>query len=459
MEELKPTIDQQPNLTISKDAPITGGETKVVINELVVRQNIRSKYDIASFTAAINSAESRYNPRRIQLYDMYQHALLDGHLFGIVEKRINSVLNKSLVYKNKQGEAVEAMTEVIKSYEFRQIMRLILESIPWGISGIEFIPGKELQLRAIPRKHIKTKTQLITVEQMDQDYGIDYTKLDNVWIIGEPEDLGILLPASMYVIYKRNALSDFANFIQIFGIPIRVAKYEVNDKTTQTALKDALDNSGSALALMIPKQAEFSIEDGKTSNANGDLQTQFIDKMDQFLSVIILGNTETTTNGKTGSQAKSKVHQEQQNELLKSDMALLQAYLNDPHFIRILQSYALPVEDGGQFEFNKDVDINFLSARAEVDKTLIECGVPIGVEYFYETYNIPKPEPGELIVGTAAQATKHLKAEEQQEATNGQQETDQQEQEEQDGPNLVDNALEAVTDRLMQRLKDAGFFA
>ncbi|NDD52940.1 DUF935 family protein [bacterium] len=369
----------------------------IIINQLQIRQVNRQPLDIANYLSAITSAESTQYPSRARLYDIYTHALLDGHLHGVITKRIDSVLNKPLFYKDKKGGVVEELNPIIQSAEFRKIMRLLLESILWGISGIEFIPGKQLAAVPIPRKHIKPHNHIIAVEQFSNE-GVDYNTLPNVWIFGEKDNLGVLLQATTYVIYKRNAISDWANFVEIFGIPIRIAKYDVFDKETQEALKDALDNSGSALSMLIPKQAEFEVQDGKTANANGDLQANFVETMNEHISITILGNTETTSNGKTGSQAKSKVHQEQQNQIVKSDMALLQAALNDPKFIAILQSYNLPVTNDGNFEFNKDIDIAFLAERIKIDKELIAAGLPIPNDYFYETYNIPKPDPNQPII-------------------------------------------------------------
>ncbi len=332
-------------------------------------------------------------------YDIYYDTLnSDGHLTGIITKRIDSVLNKPLFYKDKDGKVVEEMNDVIQSKEFRFIMHTIMETLLWGISGLEFIPGPDLQVREIPRKHIKTKTQKISFEQNDQNSGIDYTKLDNVFIIGEPEDLGLLLQCSQYVLYKRGAMSDWANFIEIFGQPIRVARYDAYDQQTKLEVKDALDNTGSALALLIPKTVDFEIMDGKTAASNGDLQGSYVKMLNDEMDITILGNTETTGNSKTGSQAKSKVHSAQQDEIIKSDIIYLTSWLNEPHFIRILESYGFPVVEGGEFEFNKDIDITFLSERALIDTALIKAGVKVGNKFMWETYNIPEPDADDVIV-------------------------------------------------------------
>lgn len=193
---------------------------------------------------------------------------------------------------------------------------------------------------------------------------------------------------------------DWAQYIEVFGMPIRTMYYDANDQQAKLELKQVLDESGSALALMIPKGVEFKIEDGKTSNGDGQLQDTFNRALNNEMSIIVLGNTETTTssNYSGASLAKSKVHLEQQNEIAKNDIIYLCAQLNTAHFQKILKSYGLPVVDGGYFEVNKDIDIDFLSQRVMIDKTLLEAGVALTQEYFRETYNLPKPEAGETII-------------------------------------------------------------
>jgi hypothetical protein len=362
--------------------------TKIVINETVIRQVNRTPVDIQKWRQAHIVAESRYYPNRTWLYNLYDDSLLDGHLDGVIDKRFDTVLNKTLVFK-RNNKLVPELEKLITSAKFRMACRVLLETKAWGISGIEFRPGPDFDPAIIPRKHIKPKWQIIATEEQGNT-GIDYTSLANVIITGEPEDLGFLLKCVPYVIYKRNAVADWAQYIEIFGQPIRIMYYEATDNQVKLELKKVLDDSGSSLALMIPKGVEFDVKDGKQSNGDGKLQSSFIDFLNQELSVIVLGNTETTTNGKTGSQAKSKVHQDQQEEITKGDMAYLIACLNNPQFLRILQSYGYPVE-GGQFKHTREISIEYLAQRIAID-TQIPKSVPIPDDYWYNTYAIDKPD-------------------------------------------------------------------
>lgn len=390
---------QEQNPTVYSDKPVTGGETKLVINELQIRQAIQQTLGILNWRTSTQAAKSRYYPNRTRLYDIYEDILFDTHLSGIIQKRIDTVLNKELAYEKPDGEVHDAMNPFIQTMEFRNLCRHILNTQLWGITGIEFIPGATLQPRLIPRKHIKTRTQKITIEQNDQDTGIDYTTLDNVWVIGDPEDLGLLSILAPMVIYKRGMMGDWAQYIEVFGMPIRTMYYDANDQQAKIELKQILDKSGSALALMIPKGVEFKLEDGKTSNGDGALQETFLRILNSEMSITTLGNTETTNSSKSSGYAQSKTHSQQQNEITKSDIQYLQYQLNNPHFLKILKSYGFPLVEGGRFKICKEIDIDFLLSRSQVDKALLDAGVTYPQSYFEETYNIPKPEAGEEIVG------------------------------------------------------------
>lgn len=351
----------------------------------------RSRKDIGDVKTALQSAESVHYPNRTRLFDIYEDSVLDGHLTGIIGKRLDNVLNKNLNFNNAAGKKVDDMEEIIESNVFRRIIERILEARGWGFSGMEFIPGKELEFVDIPRKHIKPHKKVIAFEQSGED-GISYDGVSNLWIVGNEKDLGYLLKCSFYALYKRGGLGDYAQYVEIFGQPVRVIYYDAYDQKTRVELRKVLDESGSSLAMMIPKQAQFEMKDGKQSNANGDLQLKFLSYLDQEMSIIVLGNTETTNSSKSSGYAQSKEHGQQQLQITKSDLKYVQNLLNSEHFINILKSYGLPVE-GGKFEFEKEIDLDELTKRILIDKEIaVNLKTPISDDYVYETYGIPKPE-------------------------------------------------------------------
>lgn len=359
---------------------------KIILNELNVRSIDRNRKDINTWRNALSAAESMHHPNRTRLYDLYEDILLDGHLTGVVAKKINAVLNKE-IYFEKGGKKVHKLDGLIASMAFREVIKTILETLLWGLSGLEFVPGTELICNSIPRKHIKPESRVIAYEQNGQE-GIHYADLRNVWVMETPGDMGLLLRCAPYCLYKRSGLADWAQFIELFGQPVRVIKYDSYDEQTKEELRKVLEDSGSSLSMMIPRQADFEIKDGKQANSDGGLQLSFIKALNEEISVTVLGNTETTNSSRSAGYAQSKIHQEQQYEITKADIAYTTAMLNTPAFMRILQSYGYEVA-GGRFVFAKDTDIEYLHKRMTIDKDLAGI-VSIPDSYWYDTYGIPQ---------------------------------------------------------------------
>jgi hypothetical protein len=360
----------------------------LVISEIRIQSADRNKKDIGSFRDALRAAESVQYPNMVRLYDLYDDIMLDGHLTGIIEKRIEEVLNKNLYFENAGGKKVDVIDDLIESEQFREVVRKLMEAPAYGMSGMEFVPGTEFMFKEIPRKHIKRHLKIISTEQQGEE-GISYDGLSLVWVVGKDKDLGYLLKCSPYALWKRGSMADWAQYIEIFGQPVRVVKYDAYDTKTKMELRQVLDESGSSLALMIPKQADFDMKDGKQSNGTGELQLTHKVACDGEMSIIVLGNTETTTSSKSSGYAQSKEHGKQQLQKTKSDMVYVRNLLNSKQFLDILRSYGYPVE-GGRFKFEKEIDLEELKTRMEIDTKLDEK-VPLDPDYWYETYGVSKP--------------------------------------------------------------------
>lgn len=361
--------------------------TNLVVQEIRIQSADRNKKDVGEFRTALISAESVHHPNRVRLYDLYDYILIDGHLSGIMSKRVDAVLNKKLFFELNE-EKSEEMEEVIESECFREVVRKIMETPAWGVSGMEFIPGKQLEFKEIPRKHIRPHKQIISIEQQGDD-GIPYQNIPNLWVLGKENDLGYLLKCAPYALWKRGNMGDWAQYIEVFGQPVRVIYYDAYDTKTKMELREVLDESGSSLALMIPKQAQFEMKDGKQSNGTGELQEKFKAACDNEMSIAVLGNTESTASSQSSGYAQAKEHGKQQLEITKSDMAYVRNMLNSERFLRILKSYGYQVE-GGHFKFEKEIDLDALKLRMEIDQEL-DTKVPLGEDYWYETYGVSKP--------------------------------------------------------------------
>lgn len=365
-------------------------DKELIIPEITYVSPDRNRKDTGSLKRAILSAESVYNPNRVRLYDLYHDIVtIDGHLSGILEKRTKSVTNKKIVFVDSEGRKVDELDNLIGSNSFEHLLELIMESIYWGISGVEFVRDREFCYNEIDRRHIRPEKGQIAKSQYDYE-GEDISNYPGVWLIGEKKNLGKLLQCSMFALYKRSGFGDFAQYVEIFGQPVRIIQYDAYDKQTESRLREILDQSGSSLVMMIPKQANFQMMDGKTSNGDGALQERLIQACNREMSIAILGNTETTASSSSSGYAQAEIHAGQQNQLTQADLRYVLSYLNSEFFLNILASYGYPVK-GGKFRFEQEKNLDELKQRLEIDLQ-VSAKVDIDADYWYETYGIPKPE-------------------------------------------------------------------
>ncbi len=360
-----------------------------VINlNLSIRQIRRTSQDIQSWRNAIAMAENPDMPRRYKLYDLYADILLDGHLTSIIDKRINAVLNLPLQFV-ENGSVNEDITKLANSESFLFVLREILNSKFWGHSLIEFTFSPFSAL-LIPRKHVVQEKGWIIKEQTDTTPSYLYREPPFAyWLleVGRPDDLGLLLKAAQYVIYKRGGFGDWAQFSELFGMPFRIGRYESYDEETRFKLEKALQESGSAAWAVIPKESDIEFISNNT-NANGAVYKDLIQSCNNELSKLILGNTLTTEHQDNGARALGQVHLDAENQIHQADKKFVLNILNSK-FKALLELHGYKTGNG-EFVFAETEKID-LKERLSMDMQLSQI-VPIDDDYWYETYHLPKPK-------------------------------------------------------------------
>jgi len=374
---------------------MTGKKQNIVVNHTTVRPVARKSQDITKWRNALIAAEQD-NQQRTLLYDLYSDILLDGRLKALIFQRIARITNTPLTF-SVNGKPVEELNALATKRCVRKFITEALNSRFYGHSLLElywpaFGTTDKGVTNLVPRKHVKPKKGVVTKNQWDIE-GLPYREAPykNFCIeVGEPDDLGLILEACPHIIYKRGGFGDWAEFAEVFGMPFRWATY--NNEASRGILEAALSEAGSAGFVVAPEDAKLQFFNPTAGSASNDIFRFLIDACNQELSITILGNTMSTQEAKHSGYAQSETQMKTQDEVHADDRAFVLSILNED-----LQTYLLslgyPVE-GGTWSF-EDSDGLTLTARIAIDEK-VAARVPIGEDYWYERYGIPKPKPGEI---------------------------------------------------------------
>lgn len=366
----------------------TSNAKQPVVSQIIIRQPQRNTANVGLWRAAMKSADMG---RVKQLYDFYEDLLIDGRLSDAVDKRISAVTNSPITFQNTKGEAVDAITELIDTPTFEDLLTIIMQRRFWGRAGIEFDFSNGFNVYDIPKKHIDLLGKQILLSEGDSS-GIPYEGDENLLILGQPRDLGLFLKTAPYVIWKRGGFGDYAQWLEIFGMPQRVGKYSAFDTESRKLLEKALSEAGSAPWCVIPKETDVETVNNTGNGSSGTSYDEFRKACNEEMTITILGQTLTTVQGDKGARSLGEVHKQVEEGKNRADMRYVQRVLNYS-VLPLLEKRGFPT-NGGKFIFPEAAE-----ALTVDDVVSLSAIIDIPAEFLHKKYSIPVPKDGELIAG------------------------------------------------------------
>lgn len=369
--------------------PNNNGNPTVIVNQITVQQLQQQKIQVDKWRKAHQAATSILSPIRFQLYEIYNEMLQDAHLYTLYDKRIRNVRRINYKYVDGANDTTQINKDLRKPW-FKKAITHTLESISWGNSVFEFVKqGDKIHVNLIPRQHVRPEFGVITTQSYAAREGIQYRELPYSNFVAEVDcGLGLLNIAALNVILKRQGIVDFANFVEIFGQPIRQYEYDPMIQGAKEEVEKVAQNTGNSAALVMPKDyATLTLHNGV--NASSDkLHPAFLKELRDELTTLFLGQTMTTQDG--SSQAQATVHSDEQDKLIQDDAEWLVDTLNET-IKPILINLGFPLQNG---EFEPDYgDSTPIDKQLEMDLKLNNV-IEIDAEYFYEKYKVPIPKTG-----------------------------------------------------------------
>ncbi len=380
-----------------KNSPKQG---KIIQGGMLVPQGMRQPdivlqmpeifmFDMNAYMQSVKAAKGIDFSNRARLYDMYDSTSLDLHLSGVIAKRMRGVTKIPIEFR-RNGVPDDEINKQIKSPWFKQLRKDLVMSEFWGFTLVQFYRNDEGNIRydLINRKHYDPIHRKLLKYQGSMD-GVPIDDFPDMLFVGSERDLGIyaeLLPA---VLYKRGDMSDWAQFCNIFGMPVREYTYDAGDEEARRRVIDDAPRQGANAAYIHPKESELKLVEARNKTGSSDLYRTFAEYWDSKMSIRVLGNTLTTDAKSTGTQALGSVHKEEEDEMNSDDRDFILDILN--YDMRpIFASLGFNVE-GGEFVYAKKDKIN-PAQQIDIVQKLSSMGLPIDDDYLYETFCVAKPD-------------------------------------------------------------------
>lgn len=366
-----------------------GGQITRPASTVIVQAPLRFNLDIGFFKQAIASAENVDYSQRTKLYDMYSEALLDAHLFAVIRKRKSAILGSPIEFR-RGGIPDDAINSQIASPWFYRFIGDVLDAKFWGFTMVQFFIDDKgwIDYTLVPRKHVDPQLNLIKRRQGDIT-GIPFDAYDNLLMVRDSQPLGLLACCCPYTIYKRGTIGDWAEFSEIFGMPIQEYIYDAADEDARRRVISDIVANGSNRVFVHADDNTFKFVESGNKTGSADVYDKFAERCNAELSKAVLGNTLTTEASETGTQALGTVHKSAEDELAKDDRRFVLNVLNY-EMTDIFQNLGMNTS-GGAFYFVQPEAMS-ASEKADLFKKAIEMGLPIDDDYIYEQLGIEKPK-------------------------------------------------------------------
>lgn len=217
---------------------------------------------------------------------------------------------------------------------------------------------------------------------------------------------GLYRTLAWLYMYKHYSVRDFAEFLELYGMPIRIGKYGAGATNAEKrTLLRALAEIGHNAAGIMPESMQIELHNvanaGAASGNNPFLQ--MVDWCEKSIARLILGQTLTSgADGKSSTNALGNVHNEVRRDLMVSDAKQIAQTITQQIILPYLQINVDPniaPHRVPYFEFDTK-EYEDLSVFADAIPKLTGIGVQISESWVRDKLGIPEPQEGELILST-----------------------------------------------------------
>lgn len=243
-----------------------------------------------------------------------------------LRKGLDNVLaDEAASYCREVLGGLESLDEVLQHLSLAIGRNIAIAEMVWDVSegalrlrDVAAVDFGRIVFDALDRPRILT--------QEDPQDGIDLPR--NKFIVhtphnvsGHPQRGGLLRVTAMAYLAKHLALKDWMIFAEVFGMPVRIARYEPSATADEKReLLTMLQSLGSNAAGIFSRAVELQIIEANRGTA-GPPYERLVEFLNREMSKAWLGQTLTTdVAGEKGSLAATQVHETVRRDVLVDDI-------------------------------------------------------------------------------------------------------------------------------------------
>lgn len=221
---------------------------------------------------------------------------------------------------------------------------------------------------------------------------------------GLPIRGGLARIVAWYYLFANFTLKDWMTFLEVYGLPLRVGKYQNGTSEDDIRLlAQAVAQIGSDAGCVIPQSMMMEFITSSGGSANPDMFKTMLTYVDDAVSKVVLGQT-SSSDAKAGGlgSGQANLHADVRDDIADADAVELSATLTRDLGVPIVMfnrgmRRRYPLIIVGRPDA---VDVKAFLEAAEAG---VRLGVPIAISTWRERTGIAEPKPGEpLLMAPAA---------------------------------------------------------
>jgi len=218
---------------------------------------------------------------------------------------------------------------------------------------------------------------------------------------GLPMRGGLARLVAVSYMAKSYTLTDWLAFAEVFGMPLRLGRYNSNAKQDEVdILRAAVANLGSDAAAILPEGMKIEFQEIANTQGGADLFQGLAEWVDKQTSKAVLGQTMTADDG--SSQSQATVHNDVREDIQRADAKHL-----DHTLARDLVKPFIDLNYGVQRRY-PTIRIHIpqpenIQQLVSAVKDLVPLGLRVESSVISDKLGLPDPDKGAHILSPPAQ--------------------------------------------------------